>query len=238
MAEIPILKEYYIRYLIEIRSLSQSSVKHYIDALNNISRLLLSKSLVKSDIYEISNIDQLTVAMNLLYEDPEFKAQDLRGHQMYSSGLNNYYRFACGKDFDLANEKQLLFDKPIQATKAVCQETIVWQRSDIIRQQALVLANYQCEIDSTHKSFIAERTHLQYMEGHHAIPMHMQERFPNSLDVYSNIICLCPICHRRIHYGEKHDRSIMIQQLYESRSSRLANSGIMLSKEEFLLITG
>ena len=43
----PVLKEYYVRYLTDVRNLSQSSVKHYIDALNNISRYLVSKNLLK-----------------------------------------------------------------------------------------------------------------------------------------------------------------------------------------------
>lgn len=42
----PVLKEYYVRYLTDVRNLSQSSVKHYVDALNNISRYLVSKNLV------------------------------------------------------------------------------------------------------------------------------------------------------------------------------------------------
>lgn len=33
-----VLKEYYSRYLLDVRGLSMSSVKHYLDALNNISK--------------------------------------------------------------------------------------------------------------------------------------------------------------------------------------------------------
>lgn len=36
-----VLKEYYIRYLRDVRKLSESSIKHYLDALNNISKYLL-----------------------------------------------------------------------------------------------------------------------------------------------------------------------------------------------------
>lgn len=52
-----ILKEYYARYLTDIRKNSQSTVKHYFDALNNISRRLKEKSLVRENIYEVADID-------------------------------------------------------------------------------------------------------------------------------------------------------------------------------------
>ena len=54
-----VLKEYYSRYLTEIRGLSQSSVKHYLDALNNISRRLREKDMIQQDIYEIMDTGEL-----------------------------------------------------------------------------------------------------------------------------------------------------------------------------------
>lgn len=35
-----VLKEYYAKYLKDVRKVSDSTVKHYFDALNNISRYL------------------------------------------------------------------------------------------------------------------------------------------------------------------------------------------------------
>ncbi len=51
------LKEYYSRYLQTVRGLTMSSVRHYLDALNNISRRLVSRQLVRNDIYEIMDLD-------------------------------------------------------------------------------------------------------------------------------------------------------------------------------------
>ena len=96
------------------------------------------------------------------------------------------------------------------------------------------MADYCCEIDETHQTFIAENTNKPYMEGHHAIPMRFQEQFDHSLDVYANIICLCPLCHRRIHHGLSKDRELMANKIYLSRADRLANSGIELSRDNFL----
>lgn len=72
------------------------------------------------------------------------------------------------------------------------------------------------------------------MEGHHIIPMKKQESFNTSLDVYANIVCLCPTCHRLLHFGRERDKKPVLDKLYFERSERLANSGIKISHEEFI----
>ncbi len=233
-----VLQTYYARYLTEIRGSSPSTVKHYLDALNNISRRLRAKKIVNTDVYEIMDLNALAEARRILYHDPDFIEQDARGRRMYSSGLNNYYRFASGEGFteinsEGTNDHMKLMDIPISPESPRTVSRIEWTRSNILREQALSFANYTCEIDQNHKSFIAEKNQRAYMEGHHAIPINHQPKFTHSLDVYANIICLCPTCHRRIHFGLKTDRIHMMYVLYESRAERLANSGIKLSKDEF-----
>lgn len=71
------------------------------------------------------------------------------------------------------------------------------------------------------------------MEGHHAIPMCYQDKFDQSIDVYANIICLCPICHRLMHFGKSDEKMKISNQIYETRKGRLEVSGIKISKTEF-----
>ena len=71
------------------------------------------------------------------------------------------------------------------------------------------------------------------MEGHHVLPMKYQHKFTKSLDVYANIICLCPICHRLLHYGIDTEKEGILDRIYYERSDRLATSGIKISKKEF-----
>lgn len=228
------LKEYYGKYLREVRGLSVSSVKHYYDALNNISRRLRKKGLVQRNIYEVMDITTLEKMRDALYEDHEFIEQDSRGRRMYSSGLNNYIRFASGEEFTGLLEEAVKLDTPLAPEDPIIVERQVWRRSNILRKQALALANYTCEIDKAHGSFIAERTGKPYMEGHHAIPMRYQKLFSNSIDVYANIVCLCPECHRKIHYGLPYDRRDMICNIFDDREERLHVSGINLSRQEFI----
>ena len=228
------LKEYYARYLRTVRGLTESSVRHYFDALNNISRRLASKQLVHTDIYEITDLDYLKSVRDILYADPEFVELNERGKRMYSAGLNNYIRFASGEDYTALFGRMQEMDIPLKPESQITVEQTVWKRSNILRIQTLVSADFKCEIDARHETFIAEKTGKPYMESHHAIPMRQQPHFDNSLDVYANLICLCPICHRKIHYGIKSERIRIIEHLYHNRSERLAKSGIALSLQEFV----
>ena len=228
-----ILKYYFANYLRDIRGLSESSVKHYFDALNNISRRLKEKGLVKKDIYEVKELGQLEGLKEILYADPDFIESNERGRRMYSAGLNNYCRFASGADFQKAKDRIALLDIPVAKPEEAKVTHKEWVRSGIIRTQVMEMADFQCEIDTTHESFICESTSRPYMEGHHAIPMRLQMYFDCSLDIYANLVCLCPVCHRRIHYGIKEDRRQMMNRIYNKRSERLVKSGIVLSKEEF-----
>lgn len=94
---------------------------------------------------------------------------------------------------------------------------------------ALILANYKCEYDNSHDLFI-DKDDKPYLEGHHLIPLKYYNLFDVSLDVEANIICLCPYCHRHIHYGKNIDE--MIEKLYNNRIGRLNKSGIYLSLDE------
>ncbi len=233
-----VLQTYYARYLKDIRGLSESSVKHYFDALNNISKRLKSKELIKDDIYEIMDLEYLWCIRDTLYSDPDFIELNERGKRMYSAGLNNYFRFASGEEFKSISGEIEKFDMPILPEQPVVIEQKVWKRSNILRIHVLTFANYKCEIDDSHKTFIAESTQKPYMEGHHAIPMKLQDKFTHSLDVYANIVCLCPICHRKIHYGMKDEKEPMLTKIYHDRADRLAESGLMMSKEVFEEMAG
>lgn len=227
------LKKYFGKYLTEIRGSAQSTVKHYYDALNNISKRLREKGLIERNIYEVTDLIHLENLKEILYKDQDFIELNTRGKRMYSAGFNNYLRFARGEDFETIAQDISKLDIPVAAEEPIVIERTVRKRSNILRKQVLSYAGYSCEMNTGHESFIAEKSGHPYMEGHHAIPMQFQELFNNSLDVYANIVCLCPLCHRKIHYGLKQDRKEMISVIYERRAERLNKSGIKLCREEF-----
>ena len=93
------LLTYYIKYLKEIRKVSDTTVKHYQEALKYISKYLVEKEQISKTVYEIQDIGELEVIKNYLYSDADFMALDKRGHQMYRAGFNNYFKFASGEGF-------------------------------------------------------------------------------------------------------------------------------------------
>ncbi len=226
------LKESYCKYLRDVRKLKESSVKHYLDAIQYISKYLKNMGCLTDSLYEVFDISTLDDLKQILRNDVEFKSLDKRGHQMYSSGFNNYYRFACGDE--LHNQADII-KLDVAVKRPAKQENVQesWRRSSIVKQQVLRAAEYKCEYDERHQTFIAKSNGFPYMEGHHAIPISRQGEFQNSLDIYANVICLCPICHRLLHYGQVDAKENVLNKLYYQRADRLAISGIRVSLEQF-----
>lgn len=229
------LREYYASYLQNVRKLKPSSVLHYLDAIRWISHYLRNKKLIRDSLYEIQSIDGLKPLVETLMSDEDFVAMDKRGHQMYSAGLNNYMRFVQGDGLETIGAQAKLLDVPMPIpSQSEAGSKSGWDRSEIIKDQSLKLANYTCELNTDHKTFISARNGMPYMEGHHSIPMKWQSRFSTSLDVYANIICICPVCHRLMHFGRKEDIIPAADKIYYNRADRMAQSGIVVSHNEFL----
>jgi len=107
-----------------------------------------------------------------------------------------------------------------------------FKRNGMVAYKALKRANFSCEIDSEHPSFIRRKTKKNYTEPHHLIPMEFQDQFEHSIDVVANIVSLCSNCHNHIHYGEGSTELIM--KLLQNRKKDLALSGIDISLEDLL----
>lgn len=231
------LMTYYNKYLKEIRKVSDSTVKHYQEAVRYISKYLAQKGKLKESLYEIQDIGELEIIKEYLYNDPDFVALNKRGHQMYSAGLNNYYKFASGQGFFNIHKKICVMDMEIQIPEKKLNNIDLWKRSSIIKIQSIESAGYQCEVDPRHNTFTAKSTGHPYMEGHHALPMKYQNKFSKSLDIYANVVCLCPICHRLLHYGIESEKQQILNKIYYDREERLAVSGIKISKSDFNRLT-
>ncbi len=227
------LQAYFAQYLTKVRGLSASSVRHYQDALNTISRYMRERHLVQRDIYEVGSIEQLHARWGILSQDEDFMQLNRRGHQMYSAGYRRYNEFVQGEGILGQPESLMALDAPMAVAEPAHIEYQVWRRSGILRAQTIAAAGYQCELHPEHRTFIAEATHEPYMEAHHIIPFGQQAEFGHSLDVYANVICLCPVCHRQLHHGLMAERRDIVDHIYETRRERFAQSGLALGKDEF-----
>lgn len=97
---------------------------------------------------------------------------------------------------------------------------------------ALSHADYRCEINSIHPTFLRRNSSKPYTEPHHLIPMAFSDEFDVSLDVEENIVSLCSNCHNHIHYGQ--GASELLTKLYHERKEALKCVGIDVSLEELL----
>jgi 5-methylcytosine-specific restriction protein A len=227
-------KELFSNYILEVRGLSLSSSNHYLDSLKKISSFMITLGYDYDSIYGIDSYEELLQLKNSLINDDAFKRLNLKGHQMYSAGLNRYIEFSEGNSLNNKNNLLSLLDEPCPVKPAIFKSEIESERRDrIIVNQVLIASNYECEINKTHKSFISKNTHQEFMEAHHLIPLNMQKEVSNSLDVYSNLICLCPNCHKLLHFGMKEDKQTVIDDLFDYRKERLQDAGLNFGKREF-----
>lgn len=106
-----------------------------------------------------------------------------------------------------------------------------WRRNGKVGAGAVALG--VCEACGTDKTFLKENGR-QYFEGHHLVPLSRQASFNVSLDVPANVVCLCPTCHRFLHFGATQDRRRCLLRIYEKRADALAKSKIAASKSQFV----
>ena len=110
-----------------------------------------------------------------------------------------------------------------------------------IAKQALREANYKCMFDDTHETFLTNKG-VPYMEGHHLIPCtssnaeYYWSKIKRNIDCVENIVCLCPTCHRRIHFGSKEEKSAIIESLYEKRIVLLKSAGFDISIDDLFAL--
>lgn len=113
----------------------------------------------------------------------------------------------------------------------------VAKKNPSISSKAVAASGFKCAFDPVHHTFLKENG-KQYMEGHHLIPCNpgnsekYWKRFGRNIDCFENIVSLCPICHRRIHYGSDAERTEIIDKLYEVQAEKLKAAGLVISLKE------
>ena len=226
------LQEFFKRY-VRLKGLSERTVAHYVTGINSINVILEKYDFPIKNIFETKTVADLEAIKLFLNSNAEFQEKNRIGHNMYSVSFRHFCDFVCG-DYEFFNhniqQMDIIAEKPPIVTSTVTS----YRRNQIIVDQSLEGAGYCCEHNAEHKTFIAKSTNHAYMEGHHLIPMKHQDNFDCSIDVYANIVCLCPVCHKLLHYGQTKEKSIVAEGLYEKRQARLIQSGIDISKKDFL----
>ena len=112
-------------------------------------------------------------------------------------------------------------------------------KSPTVSKHALIAAKYICAGNHGHVTFETSKG-KPYMEGHHLIPctytntQYFWNKQGLNIDCQANIVCLCPTCHRQIHYGSNSVKRALIEKLYSVKKEELDSVGISISLDELL----
>ena len=152
-----------------------------------------------------------------------------------SNNIHNYYFFSHYDEIYniLINSKSLeIDDKPSKSQNLKVSLNEAYSRS--IRESAIAIlnSNQKCEAKCKNELFLKLNSNSIYLEAHHLIPISKQRDFEYSIDVSSNIVALCPSCHREIHLGK--NRNILIEKIYKERLPRLNKCLINISLERLI----
>lgn len=101
-----------------------------------------------------------------------------------------------------------------------------------VKETRKKLHNYRCEIDPSHRTFVARINNMPFVEGHHLIPFCKRNSFDVNIDIVENIVALCPVCHRQIHLATDEQRKELLSILYNHNIEGLRNAGIDITMEE------
>lgn len=236
---------------------SKQTITKYMRNIERISEDLGEYTQKEVNLYKKSSPIDIDRIKHEYFSIDIFKVKDLKRHREYSSALSNYKSFAEDLEkkqsfragFLIEEEKyqinivnalkfnpinpETIIDIPVEKPEYMkIGNNKIWKRNPKVASTAVANSNFLCEFNNDHQHFISRFNQKNYVEAHHIIPMKFQEEYDISLDVYPNIISLCLICHKKLHYGAFIDKKEIIEKLYMDRINRLNDCGIYLTVDE------
>ncbi|WP_077308386.1 HNH endonuclease [Terribacillus halophilus] len=231
-------------------NLKSYSVGRYTGAIETVSLELESYGLDSINLYDIDDASYIDVILN----NAAFREKDDKGNRMYSTALKHYKKYAEKHISQSVLEAELLreekeFERYLTEDPAVIIDSVedkprpkptfrkvnnqkVWKRNSSFAAETVSNADYLCEYDNQHQYFVSKYSKRNYVEAHHLISLKHQDQFDCSLDNHANIVSLCLVCHKKIHYGLFEDKKDILDKLFNSRRERLIKSGINISLEQ------
>ena len=88
-------------------------------------------------------------------------------------------------------------------------------RNPLVIKNVLDKCNYNCFFDENHITF-PSNNRRNYVEGHHIIPVALNDSFSEELDCEENVIALCPNCHRAMHYAKNEYKEELLSYILEN----------------------
>jgi len=186
-----------------------------------------------------------SIGLNLVYPKPEkselrlylseragFKPEGSEIWFVYVKSGEIFIGSMTKEEWEGASHNPAAFDSEDQLYQAAIQgdpsalEKVERQDSQFPRDSRLPRkviseADFKCEVDGSHTTFISRSTGSQYMEAHHLVPIAFQGEYQQPLDQDDNIYCLCSVCHDKIHYGVPEDVREIVGKLLKKKGEVL-----------------
>jgi len=192
----------------------------------------LSQSKVRLDdaLKTIKKITKLNACMNGhgLSPDDYFEGSCIADDNTDDDKSEDDYQNKCD-DVEPSDIKYGPKDKESSITKG---GRTCYPRDAKIGSRAKYNAEYSCELNSKHDTFIQSKMNKNFVEAHHLIPLQHSGKFEYSLDNIANVVALCPNCHKLLHYGAKYIVKPKLKLLYDNRKSRLKKAGLKVTLKE------
>jgi len=216
-----------------------STINHYVGAIRTISDELFNRGVIDTNIYLISDKRVVESLCDVYLGIDELKNKDLRGNRMYSNALKRYNEFFNQRSMKISIREEIItYDEHDDLPKCKGKKRVLItekiMRDSTVSSNALQSAGYICEYNSSHLQFISKTTHRPYMEAHHLIPMSAFNNFESSIDVESNVVSLCVVCHKLLHHASWAEKEPILKKLYSMKEERLRKSNIHITFSELI----
>ncbi|RWQ73464.1 hypothetical protein [Bacillus cereus] len=242
-------KETFAQWLKTNSDLKEYSIGRYAYAIDTLTSELDSYGLPEANLFDISD----TAFIDTILNNQEFQRKNKKGNRMYSTALKHFKKYMefyykeyqielLKEEMDyeknivrnLIKEKVKIVDKKREKpTYRTVNNKKIWSRNSRHASEVVAAANNLCEFDNEHRHFTSKFNQKNYVEAHHLIPMKYQDQFDCSLDVHANIVSICLVCHKKIHFGLFEDKKEILDKLFDNRRERLKASGIEVVIDEF-----
>lgn len=221
----------YRRYVVKLLVLSEEYHQDQVtpeDLLDINNRLLEIRQFEGYNEYNISEDRFPNAAINCYNQFVETKVPINQEDLIKQNEID----YALSETNNIIKESSIeVYDTTLDVPEQKEYITQKYERSIIEATKAKELANWCCEIDNTHSTFLAKSNNKPYVEAHHLIPVSAQKYFNYSIDCSSNIVSLCPNCHRLIHFANDAEKIELLQKLYKKRESFFSDFEVPINQD-------
>ena len=185
------------------------------------------------------NIDIFNQAVQLRqYDDPNLIDIDVNYEYSDDVDCSDEYQSLVQEEVGYQSERETKRQDNRKPEKNKSNKGSGYKTNPKLGKTRLREADFLCEVDPTHNTFQRKnrkgKMTNQYMEPHHLLPMKAQADYEGiNIDRMSNLVCLCPNCHRQVHLGTVEEQKKILDKILPKRFHEfLKETDIQLTEDE------